>query len=235
MRVVSKLFGAILILGLFTSSGRADVILDPQEVAKVLAEIARSREDANNAASVEARMQSLFKLGEQVLYLTNLMTTDLQTHGFSDSIVNVIMRRLRDNGVNIWLDSQLRSYQYDMATFREYLAKAPRGKYAADARFLLIEYKPAGDDISQLQQSIREKNQFLRTYPRHSRVSRVNFLLAQDHLRLSHLYSWQKNSVLSAKHEQIARGLFEQIIKLYPRSAEANNTGVYLFKPRPPE
>ena len=204
-----------------------DVILDPKEVMQLLAEIGKLQEDSLKARTQAARLEALYQTGERALALTTLMTRDVQSHGASDpSLVGLIMRRLKEYGIEVRSDAQ--GYYYDLAAFREYVKRAPTGKRAQDARFALIAFAESGKEIGALEESIAEKQRFLLDYPRYPDLSIIHMLLAQDHLRLGRIYSSQKNTVLGEKHQQTAEEIYRKIVKLYPKSPEAEAAADYL-------
>jgi tetratricopeptide (TPR) repeat protein len=207
-----------------------DVILDPRQASQLLAEIAKFHDASRNAATKEERLEALYEMGERVLDLTDLMTQDLEGHGANDpSLVGLIERRLKENGVSI---SKLAGgWHYDLAAFREYLRLAPSGERAMDARYVLVGFDEPGDDVAALQKSIAAKEQFIRDHPKFQDVSVVELLLAQQHNHLARVYSMQKQQVLSDQQRKLARGRYERIVKLYPKTQEAETAKDALATP----
>ena len=221
-RYLSPLVGLV---ALAISANCFDVILDPAEVTKLLAEIGNFREESKN-------LDALYDMGELVLDLTELMNKDLQSHGASDpNMIALIFGKFKEYGITVTKDAS--GYQYDLAAFHEYLRRAPAGKRAASARYVLIGFDEPGDDVGRLRKSIADKERFIRDYPRFSEMSLVKFLLAQQHYRLGRVYASQKNQALSDQQKKIAQELYRQIVKLYPKSPEAEAAADWLAQAGP--
>ena len=196
------------------------MILDPRQVSQLLAEIAKFHSESETGKDKEAQLDALYEMGERVLDLTDLMTQDLESHGSNDpSLVALIERRLKEQGVVI--AKYAAGYHYDMAAFREYLRRAPDGKHAVDARYALIGFDEPGDDAAALQKSIAAKERFIREYPKYADVSVAELLLAQQHNKLARVYSAQHQQALSDQQRKLAQEQYRRIIKLYPKSEEA--------------
>ena len=197
-----------------------DVILDPKQVSQLLAEIAKFHSEAGTAKDKEAQLDALYEMGERVLDLTDLMSQDLQSHGSNDpSLIALIERRLKEQGVAIAKYSA--GYHYDLAAFREYLQRAPSGKRAVDARYVLIGFDEPGDDVAGLQKSIAAKERFIHEYPKYDDVSVAELLLAQQHNQLARIYSKQHQQTLSDQQRKLAEEQYRRVIRLYPKSEEA--------------
>lgn len=208
-----------LLVGL-TFLARGDVILDPAEVSKLLAEIGKLHEESTTAKSRTDQLDALYEMGERVLDLSELMNRDLQSHGSNDpNLVELILRRLKEYGIVVGRGAT--GYQYDLAAFREYLRRAPKGERSADAHYVLVGFDEPGEDPGRLLKSMAGKERFIRAYPRYSEMSVVKFLLAQQHAHLARVYRKQNNQKLSDEQQKIAEGLYRQIVKLYPKSPEA--------------
>jgi hypothetical protein len=204
-----------------------DVILDPGEVNKILNEIGKFYDESKTAPKQEDRLDALYEMGERSLDLADLMSKDRQSHGAVDSsLAAVIQRRLKPYGINIVADSL--GYHYDLAAFREYLRRAPAGKRAADARYVLIGFDEPGENIPALQKSIAAKAGFIKQYPNYSEMSLVKFMLAQQHVRLARMYAARNNRALSGKQRQMAQDLYRQVVKQFPKSPEAEAAADYL-------
>ncbi|HEV2689297.1 MAG TPA: hypothetical protein VGV35_12110, partial [Bryobacteraceae bacterium] len=177
--------------------------------------------------SQAAQLDALYEMGERALDLADLMTRDKASHGAVDpSLASLIERRLKEYGIAFTLDAT--GYHYDLAAFREYLRRAPSGKRAVDARYVLIGFDEPGDNIAKLQASIAAKERFIRDYPKFSEMSLVKFLLAQQHVRLARAYAAAKKQTLSDRQRKIAEALYREIVKLYPNSQEAEPAADYL-------
>jgi len=197
-----------------------DVILDPAQVSRLLAEITELHDQSKNSKTRAAQLEGLYEMGERVLDLTGLMTQDLSGHGGNDpSLVGLIERRLKENGIVI--SKYANAWHYDMAAFREYIRLAPAGPRALDARYALVGFDEPGDDVAGLQKSIAAKESFLRSYPKYADLSVVELLLAQQHNHLARVYSAQHQTALSEQQRKLARERYQRIVRLYPKSEEA--------------
>ena len=210
-------------------AGAFDVILDPQEVNKLLNEIGKFYEETKNSPKVSDQLDAFYEMGERALDLADLMSKDKANHGSIDaSLAAVIQRRLKPFGVNIVGDSL--GYHYDLAAFQEYLRRAPTGERAADAKYVLIGFDAPGENVAALEKSIAGKEGFIRQYPNYSEMSLVKFMLAQQHVRVARVYNTQKNIALGAQHKQKAQDLYRQIVKQFPQSQEAEAAADYLAR-----
>lgn len=204
-----------------------DVILDPKEVNRLLNEIASLQESAKNEKAEKDRLNALYEMGERALDLADLMTRDKEAHGAIDTnLGQIIERRLRQLGVVMTLDKL--GYHYDLAVFKEYLRRAPTGERAADARYVLIGFDEPGEDALKLERSIRDKEQFLRQYPKFTEMSVVKLLLAQQHIRLGRAYKAQKRQAAADQQQKMAVEMYREIVRLYPQSQEAETASDYL-------
>lgn len=224
---IALILSAGLVLSLAPPARAFDVILDPQEVNKLLNEIGKLYDDSKKAPKLNDRLDALYEMGERTLDLADLMSKDQANHGGIDpSLGAVIQRRLKPYAVNIVKDT--RGYHYDLAAFHEYLRLAPTGERAADAKYVLIGFDEPGENIAALQKSIAGKDSFIRQYPNYSEMSLLKFMLAQQHVRIARLYKAQNNSALSSQHRQKAENLFRLIVKQFPQSEEAEAAADYL-------
>jgi hypothetical protein len=197
-----------------------DVILDPRQVSQLLAEISRLHSESETGKDKEAQLNALYEMGERVLDLTDLMTQDLEGHGSNDpSLIALIERRLKEQGVVV--TKYAAGYHYDLAAFKEYLRRAPSGKQAVDAHYVLIGFDEPGDDAAALQKSMAAKESFIRAYPKYSDVSVAELLLAQQHNKLARVYASQHKQALSEQQRKLAQEQYRRIIRLYPKSEEA--------------
>jgi hypothetical protein len=198
-----------------------DVVLDPSDVAKSLAEIERLSQTSRTAAGEKAQLDALYNMGDRVLDLVDLMNKDRYSHGTVDpSLVALIQRRLKLQGIAIIADAG--GYHYDLGAYHEYVRRAPRGARVADAKFVVIGFDEPGETVPSLEKSIADKVRFLREYPTYSKAPLVKFLLAQQHVHLSRAYAAQKNQLRSDQQTKIAADLYREIVRLYPTSAEAD-------------
>lgn len=207
----------------------AHVVLDQETIHGILVEIARDRGAFRQAADREARAETLYRLGEKVQGLVELLNQDLSSHGTSDLFSRLLLKRLEAYGVVVVFQEPERRYAYDLAAFREYLELAPEGKQAPDARFQLIArsfYETLGTDpaklvktdVAGLMRAVAEEERFLRDYPQHGRAKEVLFFAGVDHYRL---YRSVKDPDQMKKYEGRSREALETVVARYPGSIEA--------------
>lgn len=197
-----------------------DVILDPKQVAQLLADISRFHHESETAPAKDGQLDALWEMGERVLDLTELMSQDLQGHGFSDpAMISLIERRLKENGVVV--TNSKAGYHYDLAAFHEYLRRAPNGPRAVDARYVLIGFDEPGDDVAAIQRSIAAKQRFIHDYPKYQDISVAELLLAQQYNHLARVYSSLHKQTLADQQRKLAQDQYRRIVKLYPSSEEA--------------
>ena len=90
-----------------------------------------------------------------------------------------------------------------------------------DARYALVGFDDPGDDVAALQKSIAAKESFIRNYPKYEDISVAELLLAQQHIHLARVYSAQHQTALSEQQRKLARERYQRIVRLYPKSEEA--------------
>lgn len=220
-----------LVLGIFLLAavpGEAHVVLDGETVQPVLVDIARHLKDARDGASEEVRLEAIYELGERAQSLADLMNLDVTSHGQS-LYADLLLRRLEEYGIRIRRVERNMRYVYDMTAFRDYLARSPRGRRAAEASFRLMAqafYGSIGADpaelvdigVDQLRTAILREEAFLKGYPRSDKVKDVRFFLAMDYYRLSR---HSQDAATARKYEQRAAHALKQLIREYPGTAEA--------------
>src|SRR4029453_9039171 len=102
---------------------------------------------------------------------------------------------------------------YDLAAFADYVRRAPRGRWAPEAKFRLIARKfyatlgtdPAtlvGTDVGALLAALAEEERVLAEHPPHERADTVRFFVAVDHYRIARNLT---DPVRAREHERRAR------------------------------
>jgi len=232
-------FARSSILPLFLSVGlllaasppaSAHVVLDPEVVREILVGIDKEFKASQEKVSSEARAEALYRLGEKVQGLVELLNQDFLAHGQSDLLAQFLVKRLETYGIKITFSEGEKRYAYDLAGFREYLNLAPNGRWAPDARFQLIArtfYETLGTDpaklvktdIPGLMKAVAEEEQFLKAYPQHKRVKEVEFFLAVDYYRL---LKNVKDPEKLEEYQRLSREALERVADRYPGTLEAH-------------
>ncbi|MGH7324425.1 MAG: tetratricopeptide repeat protein [Candidatus Rokuibacteriota bacterium] len=237
--------GAGLGLGLVllgASAAQAHVVLDGDQVQALLGGIARELRATREAPAAMEQAESQIRLGEGVDALVELLNQDLAAHGDGNLLPQLVVRRLEAYGVSVTLSPRTRRYVYDLAAFREYLRRAPAGRWAAEARFRLIAARfheaPAPDtttgsgDVAALRDAVREQERFLRDYPRHERAPLVRFYLGVDAYRVMRA---APDAGTVQAYKQQARRALEEVADAGGETAEARAAQVLLERLSAPE
>jgi hypothetical protein len=215
------LLTAVLVLALQSAAWGHDV----ERADALLGEIAAQRRAVAEGPTESARAESMFRLGEATETLVEAVNRDVATHG-RDLYAELLVQRLRAHTLNVaWVAEQGR-YAYDLAAFREYLRRAPRGRWAGEAQFRLLARRfyatlgadPAtlvGTDVAGLLQAVAEAERFLGEHAAHERAGTVRFFLAVDHYRIA------RNVTDPAKRREHSRQARHGLQQTIERSAEA--------------
>ncbi len=205
------------------SSSSHDV-LDPEVVRRLMVEIAQAVQDSQEASDPDG--EALYRLGETVEQLVELMNLDISLHGRSDLLTQLVVKQLEMYQVNVRLSDS--RFDYDLAAFREYLIRAPKGRRAAAAQFRLIArtfYQSLAPDPSRLAntdvpgvlKAIAEEERFLKDYQGDVKTKEVRFFLAVDYYRV---YKNVQSADRLVRYERLARRALEEVNARYPGSME---------------
>ncbi len=129
-----------------------DVVLDPAEVNKFLVEIERLSQASKAASDQKLQLEDLYAMGERVLELVELMNKDRYSHGAADpSLVGIIERRLRPQGVAIGEDAAGYHYDLGVSAFANTFAGLRRAVSGRRTRIsVLIGFDEPGDNVGLL-------------------------------------------------------------------------------------
>jgi hypothetical protein len=224
----------LLLLG--AAAVQAHEVLDADRVQALLSEIAHHHGAAREGARGAERAERLFRLGESVEALIELLNQDLAAHGPSALLAPLVAKRLEAYGLGVARSPRTGRYTYDLAAFREYLEQAPTGRQAPAARFRLIAARfhdapppdagpPGRGDIAALREAVGEQERFLRDYPGHERAPLVRFYLGVDAYRVVRA---APDAATARAYAQRARRALETVAGAAPESAEARAARVLL-------
>ena len=192
---------------------------DIERAEALLTDVAAYRRAAADA-------EAIFRLGQAVVTLVDALNTDVAAHGTRDLFAERVAQRLQAQAVNVAWSPATHRYTYDLAAFREYLRRAPRGPSAPEAKFRLMAERfyatlgtdpdiLVGIDVPALQRAAAEEERFLAESPGHPRADTVRFFLAVDHYRIARHVS---DPARRAEHARRARQALQQTVE---RSGEA--------------
>ncbi|HEV8661614.1 MAG TPA: hypothetical protein VGT06_00505 [Candidatus Methylomirabilis sp.] len=204
-------------------------ILEPEVVQGLLLDISRFHKESREGTRQEARLEALYELGQRVHGLVQLMNKDIGAHGFSDLFARLIVRRLHEYGIQVHFVEGMNQYAYDLAAFREYLERAPKGNRAADVRYRLIAdafYRTLSPDspgmfngnLEGLVRAVAEEEEFLKDFPDDKRAKEVHLFRATDYYRL---FRNSRDRVEAGRYEGLALEALRKVVAQYRGSPEA--------------
>jgi hypothetical protein len=199
---------------------------DVERAETLLGEIAAYRGASAAGPTESDRAEATFKLGETVETLVAALNLDVTAHGTRDLVAELVVRRLRAHALDVAWASRGGRYVYDLAAFADYVRRAPRGRWAPEAKFRLIARRfyatlgtdPAtlvGTDVGALLSALAEEERFLGEHPSHERAGTVRFFLAVDHYRIARNLP---DPVRAREHERRARQALQLTVE---RSTQA--------------
>jgi hypothetical protein len=194
---------------------------DIERAEALLTEVASQRRAATEGATEADRAEAVFRLGETATTLVEALNADVAAHGTRDLFAELVAKRLQAQAVNVAWTAEVNRYVYDQTAFREYLRRAPRGRFAPEAKFRLMAQRfyatlgpdpdvLLGVDVPALQRAAVEEERFLAEHANHPRAATVRFFLAVDHYRIA------RNTTdpgRRAEHERRARQALQHTVE----------------------
>jgi hypothetical protein len=221
-RAAASVVVGIVLATPFSSSSHE--VLDPELVRRLMVEIGQAVQDSQEVSDPDG--EALYRLGDRVEQLVELMNLDISLHGRTDALTQLVLKQLEMYQINVRLSDS--RFDYDLAAFREYLIRAPKGRRAAAAQFRLIArtfYQSLAPDPSQLAntdvpgvlKAIDEEERFLKDYQGDVKTKEVRFFLAVDYYRV---YKNVQSVDRLVRYERLARRALEEVKARYPGSIE---------------
>jgi len=228
-RVFAVSLMPVFLVAVAPTLSHGHTILEPELVQGILLDITRFRKDSREGITEEARLEALYELGQKVHGLVELMNKDIGSHGFSDLFAKLIVRRLHEYGIQVHFVEGMNQYAYDLAAFREYLERAPKGNRAADVRYRLIAdafYRTLSMDspgmfngnLEGLVRAVAEEEEFLKDFPDDKRAREVHLFRATDYYRL---FRNNRDRVEAERYEGLALEALRKVVAQYRGSPEA--------------
>lgn len=226
-------------MALMLACGRSPLlgheILGPVQVNQGLKSIQQSQTTLRSNVSASEKEEALFKIGVEAYALMKLINSDISEHGRENQgLIDLAINRCKTMGVNIQPAAGKDYYMYDFEAFTSYLKLAPRGSYAPEARFALIE-KSFYDEHRQrtpqlLLKQIEEKKQLLQKFPNLSRRADLQMFLILDYLELHTEYLERRDLAKSTQYRDLALELCRQVMKNHPDTDAADFARDLLLK-----
>jgi hypothetical protein len=199
---------------------------DIERAEALLTEVASQRRAATEGATEADRAEAVFRLGETATTLVEALNADVAAHGTRDLFAELVAKRLQAQAVNVAWTPAVNRYVYDQTAFREYLRRAPRGRFAPEATFRLMAERfyatlgpdpdvLLGIDIAALQRAALDEERFLAEHANHPRAATVRFFLAVDQYRLA------RNATDPGRRAEHARRARQALQATVERSGEA--------------
>ena len=194
---------------------------DIERAEALLTDVAAHRRGAADAATEGERAEATFRLGVAVATLVEALNADVAAHGTRDLFAERVAERLQAHAVNVVWAPAANRYVYDLAAFRDYLRRTPRGPSAPEAKFRLMAerfYATLGADpdrlvgttVTALERAVAEEERFLAEHAGHPRADAVRFFAAVDHYRIARHVG---DPTRRAAHAQRARQALQQTVE----------------------
>lgn len=204
----------------------ADIILSASGLNATLKKMERlTQQMGSKFRSTREHAEALFALGQEGDALAKLLNDEVAAHGSQEKpLIDLALVRTAELGVSIAYNPEKQKFFYDNAAFHQYLKDAPRGPYAAEAAFKIIEgefFQSTGADTPAVLAASERKGAFLRRYPTFSRNAEVNLMLAMDYRDVYRHYQASGDTAQRDRYLGLARRQLQLIAKRYAGSEQA--------------
>lgn len=209
--------GRAMILGclMYSLNAGAHLFLTTETLNDALAQIGAWHDAVDDRPGGAAAHEPLYRLGQAAWELAELMNEEVRTHGLGQqSLMTEGIERAEAFGVNIAWSENHRRFFYDGSAFRRYVLLAPKGPFAADSNYRLIEldfYLGPTDDIEALESRAINKSEFLDLYPNFPARARVGIFLGIDYRDLYRLCIQRGDADCEARYANLAIEQFRKV------------------------
>lgn len=202
----------------------ADIILSAAALNDALKKMERLKQTIA-ATSGPTRAGAWFELGVAADALTTLINDEVAAHGSQEkALIDLGISRTRELGVAIAYDAAKKKFFYDNAAFREYLAAAPRGAYAAASSFKVIEgdfFQSSPTDAPAILAAAERKRAFLRQHRSFAGAVEVHLMLSVDYRDLYRHYRTAGDTANRDRYRDLTRRQLHVLMKSYPQAEQA--------------
>lgn len=197
----------------------AHVILSATELDDTLEQMLQLKEQLEDPATGSPRPEAIFALGREATVLADLLSKEFGAHGEQQRpLLKLAVQRAAELEINIKWSSEHQRYYYDGSAFRRYLKLAPRGPFAADSSFRLVQhefyYSDERDHVSLVEAALRKKD-FLTRFPDFGDVAKVGIYLGIDYRDIWRHCRELGDQVCVDRYGELTRGQLRQVTNVY--------------------
>lgn len=203
--------------------------MDADTAAELLARVDALSAVAGGAGPAAERARATFDLGEHLARIVDLLNGDLAHHRELGLAASIVAKELERRGLALDHWPQANRFRRYLRPFEDYLAMAPAGPKAAEARFRVLSgrfydsfaydpLRPVGLEWPALRAAIGETQDFLARHADDDRREEAQFILAVDYLRAARL---APDPALADAYAEKARAALAAFPRRYPQSPRA--------------